>query len=56
MKDEDTKVKDARAAFEKAKANFEMVFKNITGMDTDGYCEKIAEFMAISFKDVEVFD
>jgi hypothetical protein len=33
-----------------------MVFKNITGLDTDGYCEKIAEFMASTFKDVVIFD
>ena len=46
-------MKDIRAAFDKAKQNFELVLKNVENLDTDTYCEKISEFMAKSFKEIE---
>lgn len=54
LKDEDTKVRDIRAAFDKAKTNFEMVLKNVENLDTDIYCEKISEFIKKAFKDIEL--
>ena len=44
MKDEETKVKDIKAAYDKAKNNFDMAIKLSDGI-SDPYCEKMTEFL-----------
>jgi hypothetical protein len=45
LKDEDTKLKDLKAAYDKAKTNFDIVLKTVENIDNDPYCEKVSEFM-----------
>jgi hypothetical protein len=54
LKDEETKVKDIKAAYDKAKNNFDMAVKLSDGQ-SDPYCEKMTEFLRETAKQIEDF-
>jgi len=56
LKDEESKLKDLKLAFDKAKNNFETVVKNVNNIEGDVYCEKITVFMTESFKAIDSFE
>jgi molecular chaperone GrpE (heat shock protein) len=56
LKDEDTKIKELRGGFDKAKNNFDIVLKSTDNPDQDVYCEKVSEFLKEAFKVIDDFE
>ncbi len=44
LKDEDTKIKEIKGNFDKAKGNYDIVERNLDGQPPDNYCIKIKDF------------
>ena len=53
LKDEDTKLKDVKAAYEKAKGFYEIVEKSMSGQELDLYCVKMKEYLMLAAKSIE---
>lgn len=56
LKDEDTKIKDMKSYYDKAKGNFETVEKSLDGQAPDNYCIKIKEFLFAASKNIEEYE
>lgn len=46
MKEEDTKIKEIKGNYDKAKGNYDTVERLLAGEPLDGYCVKIKDFLS----------
>ena len=53
LKDEETKLKEIKGNYDKAKGNFDIVERSLEGAPPDPYCEKTKEFMTQAAKNLE---
>ena len=53
LKDEETKVKEVKGSFDKAKGNFEAVERALVGEPPDDFCKQMKEFMLQAGRQLE---
>ena len=46
LKEEDTKIKEIKGNYDKAKGNYDTVERLLAGEPLDGYCVKIKDFLS----------